>query len=150
MAQAGHLAPARASGPAAAERGVLLARWRTSAWAAYGLLGLLGVGSHFLVATQRQQDLGYDLFGLGAIAAILVGVRVYRPARRAAWLTLALGVTLEAAGDLTLSYGTGRAPRVLTERGPCGPRSGAAEGWPVGRSPVGIEGARPARGRPSG
>jgi len=87
-----------------AERRVLLARWRISAWAAYGLLGLLGVGAYFLVATQRQQDLGYDLFGLGAVAAILVGVRVHRPARRAAWLTLALGVALEAAGDLTLSF----------------------------------------------
>src|SRR5450759_4625035 len=57
MARAGHLVPARASGPAAAERGVLLAPWRTSGWAAYGLLGLLGVGAYFLVATQRQQDL---------------------------------------------------------------------------------------------
>ncbi|HEY5434494.1 MAG TPA: EAL domain-containing protein [Candidatus Limnocylindrales bacterium] len=104
MARAGHLVPARASGPAAAERGVLLAPWRTSGWAAYGLLGLLGVGAYFLVATQRQQDLAYDLYGLGAVAAILVGVRVHRPARRAAWLTLALGVALVAAGDLTLSF----------------------------------------------
>jgi len=113
MARAGHLVSARASGPAAAERIVLPARWRTSAWAAYGLLGLLGVSAYFLVATQYQQDLVYELYGLGAVAAILVGVRVHRPAHRAAWLTFALGVALQAAGDLTLSLmgsGSGNEP----------------------------------------
>jgi diguanylate cyclase (GGDEF)-like protein len=87
----------------AAKRGELRASWRTSGWAAYGLLGLLGVAAYFLLAAQYQQDLSYDLYGLSAVAAILVGVRFHQPVRRAAWLTLALGIVLEAAGDLTLS-----------------------------------------------
>jgi prepilin signal peptidase PulO-like enzyme (type II secretory pathway) len=53
-----------------------LANWRTSTWAACGLLGLLGLGVYFLLATQYQQDLGYDLYGLGAVVAILVGVHI--------------------------------------------------------------------------
>jgi diguanylate cyclase (GGDEF)-like protein len=113
MARAGDLVPAQAFGAAAAERGVLVANWRTSAWVAYGLLGLLGVGVYFLLATQYQQDLGYDLYGLGAVVAILVGLRVHRPANRAAWYALALGVALQAAGDLTLSLlgaGSGTEP----------------------------------------
>ena len=113
MARASDLVPAQAFGPVAAERGGRLADWRASTWTAYGLLGLLGLGVYFLLATQHQQDLGYDLYGLGAVVAILVGVRVHRPARRAAWFALALGVALQAAGDLTLSLlgaGSGTEP----------------------------------------
>jgi hypothetical protein len=113
MARASDLVPTRAFGPVTTERGVRRANWRASAWAVYGLLGLLGVGVYFLLATQYEQDLGYDLYGLGAVVAILVGVRVHRPARHAAWYALALGVALQALGDLTLSLlgaGSGNEP----------------------------------------
>ncbi len=76
----------------------------TYGWLAFGAVGLLVLGAYYLLASARVQDLLYDLYGLAAAGAILVGVRAYRPVRRDAWLALALGVALEAAGDLTLSF----------------------------------------------
>ena len=113
MARAIDLARARPLGPLAAKDGALLARTRTLAWAVYGVLGLVGLGAYFLIADQRAQDLAYDVYGLTAVGAILVGVRLNKPARRVAWITLALGAALLTAGDLALSYlgsGAGEMP----------------------------------------
>ena len=53
--------------------------------------------------------------GLAAVAAILVGVRRYRPARRVAWLLFAAGLLASVLGDLVydlIGYAAGQVPPV--------------------------------------
>ena len=53
--------------------------------------------------------------GLAAVAAILVGVRRYRPVRRVAWLLFAAGLLAWVLGDLIydlIGYAAGQAPPV--------------------------------------
>ena len=53
--------------------------------------------------------------GLAAVAAIIVGLRVYRPARPAAWVLFAAGVSASVLGDLAfdlVTYASGQLPEV--------------------------------------
>ena len=73
------------------------------AWLAYGAAGLvlLAVG---LPQSGLAHAMFYNLTGLSAVAAILLGVRLHRPPRRGMWYCLAGGLAVFAAGDLVYSF----------------------------------------------
>ena len=54
---------------------------------------------YFLLSTQTQAVF-YDAVGLSAAAAMLLGIRRYRPEPQTAWLLLAFGVLALVAGDI--------------------------------------------------
>ncbi len=91
-------------------------------WPLYGGLGLLLIAA-YLVALARDQRSPADwLYGVAAALAapaLVAGVRLHRPARVGAWLTLAAGIALEALGDLASMVlgapnGTGPSPSLTS------------------------------------
>jgi signal transduction histidine kinase len=75
-------------------------------WQAALAAGLLLCAAYAVVPTDRVvlRDLAiYTLAELGAILAIVVGVRRYRPAAPLAWLLIAGGLALWTVGDLLWS-----------------------------------------------
>ncbi|MGH2573835.1 MAG: sensor histidine kinase [Actinomycetota bacterium] len=77
---------------------------RPKPWLAYLLAGTLATGGYFLLPSLALHSLSYDALNLSAVAAILLGVRLHRPRRRAAWYLFAAGVLSFAVGDMTWSY----------------------------------------------
>lgn len=82
----------------------ILARLRASAWSIYLLLGLLATAGYFALPSANAQSLAYDVLGLTAVAAMLLGIRLHRPAARLPWYFLALGNALAVGGDLIWTY----------------------------------------------
>ncbi len=56
---------------------------------------------------QVAQDAAYNLCGAAAVGAIVVGIRLWRPARVRAWMMLAAGVALQSVGDVIVTLLTG-------------------------------------------
>ena len=75
-------------------------------WRAYLTAGLLAVGGYFLLRTDLAHELWYDVIALSCPSAILVGVRLHRPARAALWYWLAGGQLLLASGDVVYTVTT--------------------------------------------
>ena len=73
------------------------------AWWVYPLLGVLLTSAYFFVPSSIPRDLLYNvvanLVGLTTIAMVLVGIRVYRPARSLPWRLFVVGLLLLVAGD---------------------------------------------------
>ena len=73
-------------------------------WWVYLLLGVLLTSAYFFVPASTPRDLLYDVVvnvvGLTTIAMILVGIRVYRPARSLPWQLFVVGLLLLVAGDV--------------------------------------------------
>lgn len=67
---------------------------------AYLLVGAVLIATYFLSGAPHLQNVLYEVIGGSAVAAILVGVWVHRPAQRTPWLFLALGAGLLVAGDV--------------------------------------------------
>ena len=69
------------------------------AWAWF--LGIGGVGAPFYLLVPRglPQDVVYQLYGIAAVVAILVGVHWYRPARRWPWYLMAAGQAIWSLAD---------------------------------------------------
>lgn len=65
----------------------------------YVVVGVVATGVYFLLSGAAQDTL-YDLFGVCSVAAILVGVRLYRPRRALPWYVLALGQATFVSGDI--------------------------------------------------
>ena len=65
------------------------------------ILGALLVVGYFLLPSPDLQDLYYQLPETLAFFAVLVGVRMHRPADARPWLVLAAGLALTTAGDWT-------------------------------------------------
>jgi signal transduction histidine kinase len=82
------------------------------AWAWFLALGLLFVGVYFVLPSTAVQDVVYEVIGALGVAAILTGIRVNRPPRRAPWFLIAAGAGLLVLGDIawTLYALTGRTP----------------------------------------
>jgi PAS domain S-box-containing protein len=74
-------------------------------WLRYLVAGILGgIAYYFLPPVAKSGPL-FNVLGLSSAAAILVAVRVHRPARRLPWVLFALGQTLFVAGDIiTYNY----------------------------------------------
>jgi len=71
-------------------------------WLLY-LAGGLVVATASLRLPDLQASIVYQLTGLSAVAAILAGMRLHRPARRGVWYGLAGGLSVFVAGDVTYS-----------------------------------------------
>ena len=63
----------------------------------------LAGGRHAGLSSPCHHSWLYNLIGISSPIAILVGVRIHKPARRAPWFLFALGQTLFIAGDV-LAY----------------------------------------------
>jgi diguanylate cyclase len=74
------------------------ARMRPRAWLAFLIVGLGLAVAAALVGDERALQPWLTALGLGATIAILVGVRVHRPAQRLPWLLVALCVALTTIG----------------------------------------------------
>ena len=77
---------------------------RSRTWLAYLLVGLLATGIYFLLPSTGAQNVLYDLIGVSALIAVLVGVRVHRPIRWLPWYAFASGLLMFALGDLIWTY----------------------------------------------
>jgi diguanylate cyclase (GGDEF)-like protein/PAS domain S-box-containing protein len=81
-------------------------RFSSRAWWYYLALMAVGIFIYYFAVTGTTQGFVYDAFGLFAAAAILIGVRRHRPARRGPWYAFAAGLGMWALGDITNSmYG---------------------------------------------
>lgn len=63
--------------------------------------------AYFVALDQAAQDAAYNLCGAAAVGAIVVGIRLWRPARVRAWMMLAAGVALQSLGDVIVTLLTG-------------------------------------------
>ncbi len=71
------------------------------AWTAVPLVGTVFVVVFFLLpAGTIEQSAVYDVVGLGAVAAALLGICVYRPAGWHAWLFMVAGQLAFVVGDI--------------------------------------------------
>lgn len=91
------------------------ARW-PNVWWIYLAVGAVVVFLYSVQGDSLLTDVAYSVIGLGTVLATVVGIRVHRPARAAAWYTLAGSQLIWVAGD---TAGT-----VLSYRG-------AADGFPT-------------------
>jgi diguanylate cyclase (GGDEF)-like protein len=71
-------------------------------WLCYLACGLVAAGAS-LSLPDLPASVAYQLTGLSAVAAILVGTRLHRPARRGMWYGLAGGLGVFVAGDVVYS-----------------------------------------------
>ena len=69
-------------------------------WRRYLLVGALATVPILVIPQSWWYTVWYDLIGLSAVAAILLGVRAHRPGRRLTWWLLAAGQLLFVVGDL--------------------------------------------------
>jgi len=71
------------------------------------VVGFAAVAGYFVALDRAAQDTAYNLCGISAVGAIVVGIRLWRPARVQAWMMLAAGVALQSLGDVLLTLLTG-------------------------------------------
>lgn len=67
---------------------------------AYLVGGVIVTAVHFVVPPSLGRDLVYAAMGAAAAVAIVVGIRLHRPARRLPWALLAAGTVIWTGGDL--------------------------------------------------
>ena len=68
------------------------------------LIGILAAGAYFFIPSTAAKNVFFDLVGLSAVAAIVVGIRVRSPSSPLAWYLLALGLFSFVIGDSILSF----------------------------------------------
>ena len=73
---------------------------QTRGWQWYLVVGTLATAPIVVIPDSWWYTAWYDLVGLSAVAAILVGVRRNRPRSRVTWWLLAVGQLLFVVGDL--------------------------------------------------
>jgi diguanylate cyclase (GGDEF)-like protein len=76
-------------------------RVRMHAWQWFTAAGIALSLGYFLLPSAALQDLVYQVPGMLAVVAIMVGIRLHRPADPRPWITLAAGLALSTAGDWT-------------------------------------------------
>jgi diguanylate cyclase (GGDEF)-like protein len=86
-------------------------RW---AWPTYAALVAMAIAMELVLPTgELLQSVVYDIVGLSAVVAILVGVALHRPERPLPWILLALGNLLFVVGDVlwtVVGQATGEIP----------------------------------------
>jgi diguanylate cyclase (GGDEF)-like protein/PAS domain S-box-containing protein len=70
----------------------------------YTILGLLFAFGYFFAPPGLGHHLLYEVIGLSSVIAILVGVRMHKPASRLPWYLFAAGLFLFVLGDSTRAY----------------------------------------------
>ena len=80
-------------------RGALrIGRVREHAWAWFVVVGIAMTAGYFALG-PRDQDFAYQVPEMVAVAVIVAGIRLHRPADPMPWLMLALGLLLTTIGD---------------------------------------------------
>ena len=69
-------------------------------WRLYAGLASTATAVYFLIPNELSQSLVYDLIGLSAVLAILLGIQRNRPASALPWRLLAVGTFLSVGGDM--------------------------------------------------
>jgi PAS domain S-box-containing protein len=69
-------------------------------WLLYLVAGVIATGAYFLTPEAAQGTI-YNLIGVSAVAAILVGVRRHRPEPASPWYLIALGLAVYVIADIT-------------------------------------------------
>ncbi|MGI3780755.1 MAG: putative bifunctional diguanylate cyclase/phosphodiesterase [Janthinobacterium lividum] len=77
---------------------------RRLAWAWFLGVAVVLIGGYYFVPTGVPRDSLYVAFGLAAVVAVEVGVRINRPAHTAPWHLVALGTLLWSSGDALGSW----------------------------------------------
>lgn len=72
-------------------------------WRVYLALCVAAVLAYFTAMPPALQSAAYDVFGLSAVVAVLVGVRLWRPVSPGAWYLMAVGQLLFVVGDVLSS-----------------------------------------------
>jgi diguanylate cyclase len=72
---------------------------RQRAWLLYLLAGILATVGYFLLPSPSLQNIFNVLIDLCVVAAIVVGILVYRPGHALAWYLFAIGMAVMSAGD---------------------------------------------------
>ena len=80
--------------------------WRQP-WLLYLLGGLFATGLYFLSSGPAAKDLIYAALSGTTTVAILIGIRLHRPAQRRPWYLLALGNGFASVGDCIWAYNEG-------------------------------------------
>jgi diguanylate cyclase len=73
-------------------------------WRWYAAVGAAAVAAYPLLAPGLGQDVAYVALGASGVTAIVLGVAVHRPVRRAPWYLMALGQALWVIGDAIGSW----------------------------------------------
>lgn len=77
------------------------------AWRLYLLLGVLSTSGYFFILSATTRELVYNvvgnIVGLSTVAAVLFGMRMYRPVRPLPWHLFVVGLLLLIAGDAFLT-----------------------------------------------
>ena len=73
---------------------------RIRAWAVYAVLATASSAAYFTQQGATAKLAFYAPVGLGAAAAVALGVRLHRPATRRSWLLVAAGLTCLSGGDV--------------------------------------------------
>lgn len=68
-------------------------------WISYLGIGTLAVVAYYLIPNEIVGALIYQLLGLSAAAALIVGVRLHQPVRRAPWYLMASGLGIWSIAD---------------------------------------------------
>jgi diguanylate cyclase (GGDEF)-like protein len=76
----------------------------TRAWKAYAAGGAAVVAGYLVLPAGIPRDVAYLVVGASTVVAILVGVRVHRPQRPAAWFWVAAGELSWVVGDTLYSW----------------------------------------------
>jgi diguanylate cyclase (GGDEF)-like protein len=69
------------------------------AWKYWMISGGLVIAGYFALPGATSQDVVYQVMGVAAVAAILIGTALHRPADRLSWYLLAMGTALFTMGD---------------------------------------------------
>ena len=79
----------------------IVARARGDGWKWFGIGVTLLTAGYFLLPSTEVQDIYYQLPGMLAVAAIVVGIRLHRPPDVRPWVALAVGLAMSTTGDWT-------------------------------------------------
>ena len=76
----------------------------TATWRWYLLAGALATVVCWLLPLGIGTDAAYSVIGASGAAAVIVGVRRYRPAHPVAWYLIAAGIAASVAGDTLFAW----------------------------------------------
>jgi diguanylate cyclase len=79
----------------------VVARARNDAWKWFAVAVTLLTVGYFLLPSTEAQDVYYQVPGMLAVVAIIVGIRLHRPSDARPWVTLAVGLAFSTLGDWT-------------------------------------------------
>ena len=102
-------------------------RMRQALWRWYGGVGLTAVAAYAVLPAGIGQDVAYAGVGMSSVAAIVMGVRVHHPVRRAPWYLMGFGQSLWVVGDAVDSW--------FQDVDHASPFPSAADGFLLGRVP---------------